>query len=172
MVDVKKTVELIANIAIVVVAGLLCWTVASNRHPQKDLAIAAAEASLVGKSLNPPPGYNWQGNNETLVLAIKSTCHFCEESMPFYRQLSAMQSNNTLKAHLLAVMPDQREAGSRFLQSSALPVDAIFGQQLDSIHVNGTPTLLLMDSHGQVIHAWIGELPPEDQNSVIAAVRM
>jgi hypothetical protein len=119
--------------------------------------------------LQPVAGYNWNSHPETLVLAIRKGCHYCEASLPFYKKLVALEDKKSLRAHVLAVMPDDRDAGSQLLQANGLMVDAVFKMPLDSIHVSGTPTVLLLDTHGRVEEGWSGQLPPRGENEVIAA---
>jgi hypothetical protein len=73
------------------------------------------EARLEGHTLPPLPGYRWGDHQKTLVLAIRKGCHFCEDSLPFYKRLSDLEKSNTLHAHVLAVMPDARESGAEAL---------------------------------------------------------
>jgi hypothetical protein len=49
-------------------------------------------------------------------------------------------------------------------------IDGVFSQPLDSLKVTGTPTLLLLDSNGRVARAWVGQLTPQGEEELIAAV--
>lgn len=68
------------------------------------------------------------------------------------------------------MMPDDKSAGAGFLQSGDVAVEGVFSQPLDSIKVSGTPTLLLLDSKGRVAKAWVGQLTPQGEKELIAAV--
>lgn len=116
------------------------------------------------------PGYRWGDHQKTLVLAIRKDCHFCEDSQPFYKRLSGLEKSNSLHAHVLAVMPDDRDSAVKALKSGGVAVDAIFSQPLNFMQVSGTPTLLLLDSNGRVARAWVGQLTPQGEKEVIAAV--
>jgi thioredoxin-related protein len=128
------------------------------------------ESHLEGSTLPPLPGYRFGDHEKTLVLAIRKGCHFCEESLPFYKRLVELEKSNSLHAHVLAVMPDDKDSASKALQSSGAVVDGIFSQPLDSLKVSGTPTLLLLDSKGRVERAWIGQLNPQGEKELIATV--
>src|ERR1700752_4473118 len=41
----------------------------------------------VGTSLTDLP-IKWDANQQTLVMALSSNCHFCTESAPFYKRLA------------------------------------------------------------------------------------
>jgi thioredoxin-related protein len=118
----------------------------------------------------PLPGYRWGDHQKTLVLAIRKGCHFCDDSLPFYKRLGDLEKRNNLHAHVLAVMPDDRESGAKALQSGDVAVDSVFSQPLDSLKVTGTPTILLLDSHGRVARAWVGQLTPQGEEELITAV--
>ncbi|MDQ3750112.1 MAG: hypothetical protein M3367_14050 [Acidobacteriota bacterium] len=38
---------------------------------------------------------------------------------------------------------------------------------LDSLQVDGTPTLLLVNDKGEITNSWIGKLPPNKEAEVI-----
>lgn len=44
--------------------------------------------TLVGKTIS-LPGHHFPAQRDTLVLVVSTSCHFCNESLPFYRQLIA-----------------------------------------------------------------------------------
>jgi thioredoxin-related protein len=142
----------------------------SIRQPTYNFRAGGQETNLEGHILPPLPGYHWADHQKTLVLAIRKGCHFCEESLPFYKRLEDLENTNSLHAHVLAVMPDNQDSGSAALQSGGVAVEGIFSQPLNSIQVTGTPTLLLLDAKGRVERAWIGQLTPQGEEDLIAAV--
>jgi hypothetical protein len=171
MADVRKITEIGTNIAILAVCCLIGWTIIT--HKSLDLrsvfAARAGEAQFDGRTLPALPGYRWADHEKTLVLAIRKGCHFCQDSLPFYKRLSELEKSNTLHAHLLAVMPDDPASGVAALQSGGVIAQGIFNQPLNSIQVSGTPTLLLLDRNGRVVKAWVGELTSQREREVIAA---
>ncbi len=164
----RKIAEMSANIAILVVCGLIGWTFLT--HKSLPSGWGSQTARLEGVTLPPLPGYRWGDHQKTLVLAIRKGCHYCDSSQPFYKQLSGLEKNNTLHAHLLAVMPDDGASGTAALRSGGVSVEALFNQPLSSIRVSGTPTLFLVDAKGKIEHSWVGQLAPQDEKDVIAAV--
>ena len=104
-------------------------------------------------------------------MVLRKGCHFCEASFPFYRQLNDLEKGNSLRAHLLVVMPNDKDAGASELKSAGLTVDGVFDQSLDSVKVSGTPTLLLVDAQGRIAQAWIGKLSSQREKNVISAVK-
>jgi hypothetical protein len=114
------------------------------------------------------PDVDWNGNGgQTLVIAVSSTCHFCTESGAFYQRI-VKKSGNT---RLLAVLPQSVAEGTRYFQSLGVSVNEIRQSPLSAISVTGTPTLMLVDSHGIVTDSWVGKLPAEQEAEVLSKVR-
>ncbi|HLJ26126.1 MAG TPA: hypothetical protein VKY85_05410 [Candidatus Angelobacter sp.] len=165
MANTKSILANAANVALIVVSCLFIWLFVIHRDALRFKA--GSPPDLTGTVLSPPPTYNWSGHDRTLVMAIQLGCHFCEDSMPFYRQLSELQHQNKLHATLLAYMPNQAGPAAAMLQSEKLDIAGVFDRPLKSLSVTGTPTLLLVNAKGRVERSWIGELPPEQQLDVI-----
>lgn len=169
MIRIRTFAEITANIAIIVVAGLLCWTIFSAH--KKPPANPDTKTSIIGTTLPEIPGHKWgDSHSAILLLAIRKGCAYCEASLPFYRRLSNLQESNLLKVRLLAVMPDNRQMGAEFLSKENLVIEAAFDQSLQSLKVSGTPTLLLLASDGRVEQAWVGKLDAEGERQVLATV--
>ena len=171
MFDTRKIIETSSNLAILVVCGLIGYTLITHkslnfgRSPE-----GTQEAQLVGQTLPALPGHSWSGHSKTLVVALRKGCSHCDASLPFYKQLSDLQNSNQLHAHLLAVMPDPAVVGEQELASNGVHVENVFNQSLETMKVPGTPTLLLLNANGRIDKAWVGELPPARQKEVINAL--
>lgn len=163
----KKAFEVGANLAIILVCCLLAWKVFSRNS--KPSSLGDSSTQLQGEVIPPFPGHSWISHRKTLVLAIRRGCHFCEASLPFYRKLISLENADKLRAHVIAILPDNRESGSAFLYHEGIQVDGIFDQPLGNLKISGTPTLLLVDSNGRVAQAWVGQLTAEGESDVIAA---
>lgn len=170
MANVRKIIETVTNIAILCVCLAFGWSLIHSRFISASSASGHELTRLEGETLKPLPGYSWQSRPDTLILAIRRGCHFCEDSLPFYRKLGELQKSDKLSANVLAVMPDDPESGSEFLRKNDVAVPGVFNLSLDALDVSGTPTLLLVNASGRVQKAWIGRLSPEAETSVIAAV--
>lgn len=85
-----RTIEVIANVAIIFVAislglVLISRTVRSYRGTVSE----SVNTAPVKDQKIQLPGVDWSKNEKTLVMAISSTCHFCTESAAFYRDICA-----------------------------------------------------------------------------------
>lgn len=168
----NKKIEVVANLAIILVACLLATVLVKNylfkNHdgqasqqsmPQSQPKLAGANLS----SLN----VNWKQSKQTLVLVISNTCHFCTESAPFYKTLAEKKYG----AQLIAVLPQSAEEGTRYLANLGVAVDEVKQVSLSTIGVSGTPTLMLVNSDGVMINSWVGKLAPQDESLVLASLR-
>lgn len=161
----SKKIELIANLAIIVVACLLGTVLVRNYLLSTSARRASAnEMQRTNSASLSALDIDWRKNKQTLLLAISSTCHFCTESAPFYKKLAT----GPRSTRLVAVLPQSTGEGRRYLNELGLSVDEVKQVQLSSISVSGTPTLLLVDSMGVVIGTWVGKLADEQQAEVLS----
>ena len=85
----------------------------------------------------------------TLLLAVRKGCHFCEESMPFYRRIAALRDQHQIDTQLVAVFPDSEGEARGVLKDAWLDsIGLASGVPLSRINVTGTPTLLWSTSMG------------------------
>lgn len=95
-----------------------------------------------------------------LLIATRSTCGFCTESIPFWRTRSGVP------IVWLAVGEDV-STNRKYLLANGL--EANFVLALDEARVTkvtATPTLILIDKNGTVIKAWVGSLGSSAQDDV------
>src|SRR5262245_8259067 len=103
-----KKVELLANVVIIIV-GLLIGVVAVKHYL---LAPSQPTPIQVGTKIN-LPGVDWTKSEQTLLLAISETCHFCTESADFYQRL-AKQKSGLSNVRLVAVLPQDINQGQTY----------------------------------------------------------
>ena len=141
--------------------------------------LVAARAFLGGSPSNdagswemPPPPYTAGehidsmpaviGQGRTLLMVLSSTCRFCSQSMPFYREIrTAAPSNGDAPPRFVALHfpSDSNDTMKTYLESHAFQADEIVGLQRGMLdRVSGTPTLILVETDGTVIGSWRGLL--------------
>jgi hypothetical protein len=167
MKKLEKTLEVLANITIVIAAVMIVsFIVKKNVQkpelPAKIMNLAGAKISL--------PGVDWGEKEQTVVIALRKDCHFCTESAPFYRRLLDDEGIRN-KTRIIAVSPDSMQESLKYLEELKMPVNNLVQAPLSSVQVSGTPTLLLVSSQGEVKNAWVGKLPPEKENEVFSALQ-
>jgi len=162
----KTKIEIATNIIVivfaVVVGSVLLKDRFSNGAPESDTVKA-------GDKLVNLENWDWGAHDRTLVLGLRKGCHFCEDSAPFYRRLTAQQQPGGASPTIVAVFPDTADTVKAVLQSEGLEVHALAGVPLERLKISGTPTLLLVDRSGIVLNAWTGMLTPRQELEVMRA---
>lgn len=172
--EMHRKIELAANMAIMVVAALLCVVLVKNYIIPKSVsttdsvAIKNQDQLISAGAKLPLSGIDWRENGRTLLLALSTTCHFCSESAPFYQQLLKERSGNI---RIVAVLPQSISDSKDYLNRLGVAVDDIRQAQMSSLGVRGTPTLILVDNNGVVVNSWVGKLPKAEEAKVIDQVQ-
>jgi hypothetical protein len=164
-----KYLDRIANIAIIVAVAVFLGLVARGEFFRHKITLppsANSATALVGRNIS-VPGIHFPEQQESLVLGISANCHFCKDSLPFYRKLPAEASG---KVHVIAVLPQPQSEAETFVKDAGLTGTQVVSANLASIGVIGTPTLLLLDGAGKVKSVWIGEQDQAGQQKILAAL--
>jgi hypothetical protein len=163
----KNKVEVAANVAVIVLAVVIGSVFLKDRFgtPSHDPNEVKAGDQLPGL-----PAYKWNAHERTLVLALRSGCHLCEASMPFYRKLAQLEQSNQIGVHLVAVFPDDPAVVRQVVETQQLTLEVLPRFQLGQVKVQATPTLILADEQGRVSKVWMGQLPAAEESEVIAAI--
>jgi thioredoxin-related protein len=109
------------------------------------------------------------GTERVLVVALSPTCHFCNESMPFYKQLLDERNQKSSPVKFIAAVPMEEmkaEEAQKFTGAGAQP-DSLVRLDFAAIKVPGTPTLMLVDNSGKVLDVWVGKLDEDRQKEVL-----
>jgi thioredoxin-related protein len=165
--NLAKKAELFSNIAIIIVAILL-GTVLVRKYllaqpTQPDNNAVVNNPLNTGTKLN-LQDIDWSKNEQTLVLALSNSCHFCSESAPFYQRLAQSKGDT----RLIAVLPQSVEDGQRYMEKLGVSVNEVRQFPFSNIGVQGTPTLILVDNKGMVINSWVGKLSIDKETEVLS----
>jgi hypothetical protein len=169
--NISGKIETTANVATIIVAVLLSTVliklyVLPGRAESKAPVVSAPEV-VRGKNLDGRLlGVDWAKNHRTLVLAISTTCHFCNESVPFFRTLGPAGKD----VKMLAVLPQPVNEARQYLSTAGVRVDDVRQAPLNTLGVRGTPTLLLVNDAGVVTDVWVGKLQPDQETQVLTAL--
>jgi hypothetical protein len=162
--SLTRKLEVAANVAIIVVAVVLCAVLVKTYLFAP--AAQPAQQSLVGARVSVPE-VDWRANGRTLVLVLQKGCRFCTESAPFYQRL-ARESG---PVHLVAVLPQQVEEARGYLRELNVPVAEVRQASFQDLGIRGTPTLLLVNGEGVVTGSWFGKLPPDKEEAVLGRLK-
>ena len=144
---------LVSNTLVAVLACVLIW-VLLIQHGQRP---GVADGVKIGSKLQPIAGVDWRAHEMTLLVFIRRGCHYCEDSMPFYKELGRTNSR-AKRVFVVCLAPDNTEDARHLLESNDVSLPVIGEVDLTSVNVTGTPTLILVDKSGTVIRSWIGRL--------------
>jgi hypothetical protein len=161
-----KTFDYIVNVLVAIAAIVGTYSFATSSP-----TAARKAKAMLGVRIEAPAGVKWGDNSGTLVLALRAGCHFCEESMPFYRRLSDLSRNHQTATALLAIFPDKQATVEEIVKKNRLDIQFSPDVSLQSLNVTGTPTLLLVDSRGKVNKAWVGALSQAREDEVLKAIQ-
>jgi thiol-disulfide isomerase/thioredoxin len=170
-----KIFQLIANISIIVLTILVTVLVVKldglSTKTSESSSVRSSPSSLTrSQDLKgqkaPITDVNWKESEKTVVLYLSTTCHFCQESTPFYKQLLEAKFKDDFK--LVAVFPQDVEEASQYLDAHGLKADQVISRSLSPVGISATPTLLLVDDAGTVSGFWRGKLDETKQSEVLA----
>ena len=168
-----KKLEIVANIAIIVLAIMLGGVIVKRYfftsappEPTASQLSAASESAIKPGTNIQLANYNWSESDKTLVMVLSTGCHFCTESGPFYKRLMEARADKK-KVRVVAVFPQTPEEGREYLEKLGVVADEIRTATPMSLGVRGTPTLILTDSKGAAVNTWIGKLPTTKEDEVL-----
>jgi thioredoxin-related protein len=162
---IYQRVELITNIVIVLVAILLGYFLIQKFFFQQNSQPPPPPPQIAKGTKVSLTDTDWQANQKTLLLVLQKGCHYCSESMPFYKTLAEKAREKGVK--LIAVLPNSREESQQYLKENGLEIQEIKQAQLNTINVRGTPTLILVNDKSEVLDSWVGKLPSQKEQEVM-----
>jgi rhodanese-related sulfurtransferase/thioredoxin-related protein len=102
-------------------------------------------------------GVDFSVSNQTLLLALDKDCRFCAQEVPFYQQIANSARAKGVKV-IVAFQHDPQE-GRKYLSDHQIDLSETMRLRFQNLKLAGTPTLVLLNSHGSQIGKWEGELP-------------
>ena len=165
-----KRIELLANVAIILVAVLLGVVLVKqlvlNKDNQPVRPTSARREVSRGDKVS-VSGVDWAKNSHTLLLVLQEGCHFCTESAPFYQRLiKETSARNDLK--LVALLPQSVSEGKQYLDEIGVAIADVRQVSPTQVNVGGTPTLILVNNEGVASDVWSGKLLPDTEAQVLS----
>ena len=167
--NLYKRLELLANIAIILVAISLMAVLAKRYIFTSGNQTSEQIQSNVGTKVS-QLDIDWSKSDKNLLLVLSNTCHFCTESAPFYQRLVQERTQRDT-FRLAAALPQPVNEGRSYLNGLGVNIDEVKQLSPSAIRIRGTPTLLLVNSAGVVTDEWLGKLPPQKENEVLNRLR-
>lgn len=167
----KSKLDTVANIAIILVCIIAAAILIRNNflQPKQQPGGRPPEAA-VGDQFDALRQVVPAGSDRAMVVALSPTCHFCNESMPFYKQLIDQRNQAGSGVKVIAAVPrdDAKAEEQQKFATAGVQPDAVVTVDFSSIKVPGTPTILLVDNQGKVLDVWVGKLDSSGEKEVLA----
>jgi rhodanese-related sulfurtransferase len=173
--DLSRRLGFFANIAIIVVALLLCVVLVKHHlmtggGETVDHSARPGNELRVGSKL-PLTNIDWAKNGRTLLLALSKDCHFCSESAPFYQRL-AQASAERGNIQLIAILPETVSDGQKYLSGLGVPISEVRQASFKDIGVRRVPALVLVDDAGVVTDIWQGKLVDSQEFGMLSRLQL
>ena len=161
---VRHALESITNVALLIVSVAI-------------VILVVGTSSRSSRSVSPvlhagdqfPIAISGSGSNrETLVLALSARCSFCEASIPFYQRLAASKLDPNVR--IVALFPERDEEVRGFVKRIGFDMTVMVALSFRDLRIEGTPTLILLDSQRKIEKVWTGKLSPHQEQEVLNRV--
>ena len=166
----KSTLDTAANIAIIVVCAIAAVVLIRNQFfPPRPQGPGNMPQIEKGEKYAELKGVVPAGANRALVVAVQPGCHFCNESMPFYKRLIDERNQKGSQLKFVAAVPgdDAKAQEAEKFSAAGTQPDSMVKLDFAAIKVPGTPTLLLVDNSGKVLDVWVGKLDDSREKEVL-----
>jgi thiol-disulfide isomerase/thioredoxin len=160
-----KLIDRIANIALIIGVAVFLFIVIRGDFVKQKRPNGSPK-TLIGTSVS-LPGIPLSETHNSLLVVISTKCHFCKDSLPFYKELITKTHG---KIDVVAISPDPVTEMQTFLQEADVSAAKIASIDLAAIGITGTPTLLLVNGSGRVLEQWQGMLDERGRQKVLARI--
>jgi Redoxin len=154
---IADTALLIAAVAVATVAGQTYYHTRAQGKPPEVRIVKPHERVNIA-------GVDFTLGQRTMLLVLRSSCPFCEKSMPFYSKMMANRSQNS---RVIVVGAETETVLANYLKLHDIAVDGVATVTADSTPSQATPTAILVDRDGVVNNVWRGVLGPERETEVL-----
>ncbi len=164
----KSPLDTAANIAIILVCAIAAVVLVRNQFFQPRPPGAPPQVEK-GEQYAALKGAVPAGASRALVVAVSPTCHFCNDSLPFYKHLVDERNQKGSAVKFVAAVPSEDSKApesEKFINAGVQP-DSVVHLDFSSIKVPGTPTLMLVDNNGKVLNVWVGKLDEGGEKEVL-----
>ena len=166
----KSTLDTVANIAIIVTCAVALALMVNRYFFNKPAPPPGAPPQAeVGEQFDQLRQVVPAGSQKALVVAVSPTCHFCNDSMPFYKRLIDERNQKGSAVKIIAAVPAdaaKAEEAQKFAAAGAQP-DGMVTVDFGAIKVPGTPTILLVDNQGKVLNVWVGKQESGGEDEIL-----
>jgi len=166
----RSTLDTVANIAIILVCAIAAFILIRNNFFNRPQAGGPRPPeAAVGEQFDALRQVVPAGTDRALVVAVSPTCHFCTDSMPFYKRLIDERNGKGSKTKVIAAVPreEARAEERQKMASAGVNPDDVVAVDFQNIKVPGTPTVLLVDNQGKVLNVWVGKQDSSGEEKIL-----
>lgn len=169
--SVKSTLEVATNIAVLLVAVTVLSIIAvfffvKLSGPKLSLGLEK------GKMFAQLSNIDYRKSDQTLLIALNSTCSYCQESLPLYRKVMSNQVQTDNALRVVGLFPNNAEEVAKYIQQNQLVIDTVAGVDFNALHISGTPTMILVDHNGVVKDFWNGKLSDREADEFLRSLSL
>lgn len=148
------------------ITALACICFMLWHYTSRFFALRHHPADIQVGSLFPIHDLPVGSSKTTLVMVLSTTCPYCRQSEPFYKRLAAGIPSE--KTHIVLVFREPVAVARAYLLKEGMSAFTDIRQMdLRSLHVGGTPTLILLDNTSSVRAVWDGVLSETQEAEVL-----
>jgi len=166
---IKTILDVTTNVVVIVFAVVAIGVLVKNYFAPQGFKTSVAITK--GNVFPEIAGVDYKRTPRTLILALNVHCRYCTRSVPFYHSLDRARQESAGQVNIVAAFINKEsELVKSYTDEKQLLVPAVAGVDLDKLGIHSTPTLVLVDSAGKVLDSWSGELQPDAEREVFAAL--
>jgi len=163
-----KAIDWVVNIALLI-AVMYAFTARGVASPTS----AQLPPYIQGEVVPALPGADYAAVDQTVVLFLRSSCIYCEQSLPFYRRLVEARELRRASIRLVGITLENKEILDAFLVKGSVKLDATASVDVgDWKKLAKTPTVIVVDREGRVVKSWVGLLAPPLENEVLQQLKL
>jgi hypothetical protein len=168
MFKIKPHLETASTIAVMIAALVVSGVFLLSYLKPKTKPMPTLKAGFEkGQRLPPIPGISYGDAPKTLVIALNTNCRFCSESVPFYNRLAEAQRSNKTPVRILTVFPNSEHEVQQYTQEHQFALTSKSAVSLQSLNIDATPTMILLDRNGTIVDFWVGKLSESAEEQVV-----
>jgi rhodanese-related sulfurtransferase/thioredoxin-related protein len=157
----RVRINVLANVILAVAVAVFLFTFGWQMVRER---LSMVSASQKGNRIE-ISGIKFSESDQTLLLVLNKDCKFCQQETPFYHSLSTQA--RTKRVGFIVAFQDDIEQGRKYLSDGNIVASNIIRVRLDSINVEGTPTLFLLNKDGEIVGKWAGTLSEAAHDYII-----
>ena len=169
-VKARRTLEVITNLAVLLVCitvlvglfrtGVIAHLSGSRRQPSSSALLKQGQIFQAASVLHisGPPA---------IVPALNANCHFCAESLPFYKRLGDIKRDVTAPTVIMVFPNSQPEVHAFLKELDSAPLSIFAEQNFADLGISGTPTVIFVDATGVIRRVWIGKLSEDEEREIM-----